>query len=319
MSGNNGRDGSDRRAGRHDNTGRAERRARSRTGGTILAAVVLGVMVVMAVWPSLFTGLDPLATNTAAVLVPPSFDHLFGTDQVGRDVFTRVVYGARYSLGVGFGATIGAVVVGVILGTVMGLAPKIVDGLLMRGVEVVMAFPEFLIALFVIAVLGPGQLNVAVAVGIAAVPAYLRVSRAETRVVRSAGFVEAARGFGHSPARIALQHVVPNALGPISVIATIGVGTAIVSAAGLSFLGLGPQPPTPEWGLILSDGRNLLATAWWVAVFPGVAITATVIATTVLGRRLRTSAAGQNLGRFTVGWTARAAQSARSLGLGGRR
>lgn len=291
---------------------------RSRSLGIVLAAVVLGVMVLMAVWPSLFTGLDPLATDTGAVLKPPSFEHLFGTDQVGRDVFTRVVYGARYSLGVGFGATLGAVAVGVVLGTIMGLAPRVVDAVLMRGVEIVMAFPEFLIALFVIAVLGPGEFNVAVSVGIAAVPAYLRVSRAETRVIRGAGFVEAARGLGHSPWRIAVQHVVPNALGPISVIATIGVGTAIVSAAGLSFLGLGPQPPTPEWGLILSDGRNILATAWWVAVFPGVAITATVVATTILGRSLRGNRPGSAARESTAGWIARTTTSVRSLSGGGR-
>ena len=139
---------------------------------------------------------------------------------------------------------------------------------------------------FVIRKTKAGPVNVAVAVGLAAVPAYIRVARAETLVVRRAGFVEAARGLGVTPLRIAVSHVVPNILRPLAVIATIGIGTAIVAAAGLSFLGLGPQDPTPEWGLILAGGRNLLAQAWWIAVFPGAFITATVVAATVLGRRL---------------------------------
>jgi len=270
-------------------------RSRFRRGtpvGGLIALVVLAVLGAMALFPALFTGLDPLSTDVAAILQPPSWGHVFGTDQVGRDVYTRVVYGAGYSLGVGFGATLIALVVGVVLGTLAGLVPRALDGVLMRGVEIVMAFPEFLVALFVIAVLGPGPANVIIAVSVAAVPAYIRVARAETLVVRRAGYVEAAKGLGVHPFWITLRHIIPNTLAPLSVIATIGIGTAIVAAAGLSFLGLGPQDPTPEWGLILSGGRNLLAVAWWVAVFPGIFITATVIAATILGRRLRSKSLG---------------------------
>jgi peptide/nickel transport system permease protein len=255
--------------------------------GLVAALLYLAVVAGMALWPQLFTGLDPLSTDTSTVLQPPGWGHVFGTDQAGRDVYSRIVYGARYSLGVGLGATAGALVVGVFVGTLTGLAPRVVDGVLMRVVEVLLAFPEFLLALFVLAVLGPGPANVAVAVGIAAVPAYIRVARAETLVVRRTDYVEAARGLGVQPWRVALRHVVPNILAPLSVIATIGIGTSIVAAAGLSFLGLGPQDPTPEWGLILADGRNQLGQAWWVAVFPGLFITATVIAATAVGRRLR--------------------------------
>ena len=258
----------------------------------VIALFVLAILCMMALFPALFTGLDPLATDVSAILKPPSWAHVFGTDQVGRDVYTRVVYGAGYSLGVGFGATVIALVVGVVLGTLAGLGPRALDGVLMRGVEIVMAFPEFLVALFVIAVLGPGPVNVIIAVSVAAVPAYIRVARAETLVVRRAGYVEAAKGLGVHPVWITLRHIIPNTLAPLSVIATIGIGTAIVAAAGLSFLGLGPQDPTPEWGLILSGGRNLLAVAWWVAVFPGVFITATVISATVLGRRFRSRGTG---------------------------
>jgi peptide/nickel transport system permease protein len=261
--------------------------------GLLLAAVFLVAVTLMAVAPMLFTPLDPLATDTDRVLQPPGWGHPFGTDQTGRDMFARVVYGASYSLGVGAGATAAALVVGVLVGTLVGLAPRVVDGIAMRGVEILLAFPEFLIALFAIAVLGPGPVNVAAAVGLAAVPAYIRVARAETLVVRRSGYVEAARGLGVHPVRVALAHVMPNTLRPLGVIATIGIGTTIVAAAGLSFLGLGPQDPTPEWGLLLSGGRNLLAQAWWVALFPGAVITATVVSATVVGRRLRRAGEGR--------------------------
>jgi peptide/nickel transport system permease protein len=261
--------------------------------GLIAAVLLLVVVAAMAVAPWIFTPLDPLATDTSQVLLPPTWGHPFGTDQTGRDVFTRVVYGASYSLGVGVGATAAALVVGIIVGTLAGLAPRVIDSVAMRGVEILLAFPEFLIALFAIAVLGPGPVNVATAVGVAAVPAYIRVARAETLVVRRSGYVEAARGLGVHPLRVALAHIVPNTLRPLGVIATIGIGTTIVAAAGLSFLGLGPQDPTPEWGLLLSGGRNLLGQAWWVAFFPGVLITLTVVSATVVGRRLRRAGEGR--------------------------
>ncbi|KJC63397.1 peptide/nickel transport system permease protein [Agreia bicolorata] len=261
--------------------------------GLISAALFLVVVIVMAIAPWIFTPIDPLTTDTSQILQSPGWGHPFGTDQTGRDVFTRVVYGASYSLGVGAGATAAALIVGVVVGTLVGLAPRVVDGVAMRGVEILLAFPEFLIALFAIAVLGPGPINVAVAVGVAALPAYIRVARAETLVVRRSGYVEAAKGMGMHPLRVAVSHVVPNTLRPLGVIATIGIGTTIVAAAGLSFLGLGPQDPTPEWGLLLSGGRNLLGQAWWVAFFPGAMITLTVVSATVVGRRLRRAREGR--------------------------
>src|SRR5690606_4801894 len=151
----------------------------------------------------------------------------------------------------------------------------------------------FLVALVVITITGPGQNGIIAAVAFAALPAYARVARVETLVVRRAGFVRSARALGVPAFATVVRHIVPNTLGPIVVMATIGVGTAIVSGAGLSFLGLGPTPPTPEWGIILSEGRNFLGTAWWIAVFPGLTITATVIATSTLGRWLRARAAGR--------------------------
>ncbi|WP_208322569.1 ABC transporter permease [Salinibacterium sp. ZJ454] len=255
--------------------------------GVVAAAVFLVLLIAAAVAPSLFTMYDPIRADVANSLQAPSTEHWFGTDQAGRDVFARVVYGARYSLLVGFGATLIALVCGLIIGVLSGMAPRAVDTVLSRIIEIVMAFPEFLLALVVIAVVGPGETSLLIAVSIAAIPAYARIARGQTMVVRRTGYVRAAIALGVTPWRTTLRHIMPNTLGPLLVMATIGVGTAIVSAAGLSFLGMGPKPPTPEWGLILSDGRNFLATAWWIAVFPGLAITATVIATSTVGRYLR--------------------------------
>ncbi|WP_157156431.1 MULTISPECIES: ABC transporter permease [unclassified Diaminobutyricimonas] len=255
--------------------------------GVIAATVVLVVILAAALWPTLFTALDPLKTDVANSLEPPSAGHPFGTDQAGRDVFARVVHGARYSLVVGFGATVLALLAGIVVGVLSGISPRGVDTVLSRIIEIVMAFPEFLLALIVIAVVGPGEVSLLVAVSLAALPAYARIARSQTIVIRRSGYVRAATALGVPRWRSTLDHVVPNMLGPLLVMATIGVGTAIVSAAGLSFLGMGPNPPTPEWGLILSEGRNFLSTAWWIAVFPGLAITVTVIATSTLGRYLR--------------------------------
>lgn len=253
----------------------------------VVAALALALIVLAAVFPTWWTGQSPLETDPAAVLQPPSGAHFFGTDQSGRDVFSRVIHGARYSLFVGFGATVIALSLGVLIGVGAALAPKVLAAGLSRAIDVLMAFPEFLLALLVIAIVGTGEASIPIAVALAALPAYARVARSETLVVVEAGYIRAARSLGVSPVAVLAKHVVPNILGPLLVMATIGVGTAIVTAAGLSFLGLGPQPPTPEWGIILSEGRNFLATAWWIALFPGLAIVATVISVSTVGRYLR--------------------------------
>lgn len=274
-------------------TTRLARGRRPGSVGVIAASVVLVVLALAAIVPRLFTGTDPLETEIANALASPSLAHPFGTDQSGRDVFARVVYGAQHSLFIGFAATILALLAGLVLGTISGLAPRAVDTVLSRIIDVLMAFPEFLLALLLIAILGPGESSIVVAIAAAATPVYARVTRVQVLVVRRSGYVRAARIIGVPPLVSVLRHVVPNTLGPLFVMATIGFGTAIASAAGLSFLGLGTTPPTPEWGLILSEGRNFLGTAWWIAVFPGVAVTATVIATTVVGRRLLARQAGR--------------------------
>lgn len=252
--------------------------------GVVVAGVVFGVIVLAALAPTWLASLDALDTDPRAALQSPSTTYLFGTDQSGRDVFSRVVHGARYSLAVGFGATAIAVLLGVVVGLAAALAPRPLRGFLGRSIDVLMAFPEFLLALLVIAIIGAGEGSVPVAVALAALPAYARVARSEALVVAEAGYIRSARALGVSPAALLWRHLLPNILGPIRVMATIGIGTAIVTASGLSFLGLGAQPPTPEWGVILSEGRNFLATAWWISVFPGLAITATVVSVSVIGR-----------------------------------
>jgi len=264
-----------------------------RFGGVIVAAVFLAVLAAAAVLPGLFTPIDPLQTEISNSLAAPSLAHPFGTDQTGRDVFSRVIHGTQHSLVIGLVATVLALVAGLIIGTIAGIAPRAVDTVLSRIIDVLMAFPELLIALLVIAILGPGESSLVIALGIASTPVYARVARIQTLVVRRSGYVRAAKTIGVHPLATVVRHVVPNTLGPLLVMATIGFGTSIAAAAGLSFLGLGSAPPTPEWGLILSEGRNFLGTAWWIAVFPGLAVTGTVIAATVVGRRLLAHRAGR--------------------------
>jgi len=261
--------------------------------GVALAVGFLMLVGLAALAPDLLATHDPVRTDVRAALQPPGPAHLFGTDQSGRDVFSRVVHGTGRSVGIGLLATVLALAVGLALGASSGLAPRAIDTAAMRMTDVLLAFPEFLIALIVVAVLGPGAANIAVAVTIAAVPVYIRFARTHTRALRAAEHVEAARILGVGALRTFLRHVLPGVLGALSVLATIGIGSSILAAAGMSFLGLGPTEPAPEWGLMLSGGRNVLGRAWWISLFPGLAITLTVISATVIGRALRARAEGR--------------------------
>ena len=218
------------------------------------------------------------------MLGPPDAAHWFGTDHLGRDVWTRVVHGAGHSLTIGVAATALAVAGGVLLGLLAGLTHRIADEALSRTFDALSAFPELLLALLFIAIAGPGTASLIIAIGIATLPHYARVVRGQTLVVRRAGYVEQAVTFGQSRPRLVLRHVLPNVVGPVPVLAMIGLGEAILAAAGLSFLGMGPQPPSPEWGAMLSEGRNYLQVAWWISILPGLAVTATVVSLTVVGR-----------------------------------
>jgi peptide/nickel transport system permease protein len=260
--------------------------------GVAAASVFLAVVAIAAVFPGLLAPYDPLEADSSRSLLAPGVVHFFGTDLAGRDVFSRVVYGASYSVLVGFGATAVAVLAGLLIGAASSVAPRIIDGAVSRVLSITMAFPEFLLALLVIGIAGPGTTSVVFAIAIAATPVYARVARSSALGVANAPFVRAAEVLGVSPVRRFVVHVVPHTVQPLVVLATIGVGTAIVSAAGLSFLGLGATPPTPEWGVIMSEGSNLLGTAWWITLFPGLALTATVVSTSVVGRYLQARSAG---------------------------
>ncbi|MFI5907929.1 ABC transporter permease [Dactylosporangium sp. NPDC051541] len=255
--------------------------------GIVAAVIAVLLVLIAAIVPGALAGADPLAADPFAALQAPSAHHWFGTDQLGRDVFTRTVYGARYSLAIGAASTLLSLIVGGLVGLLAGLAPRWIDEVLSRALDVLSAFPEVLLALLFIAFTEPGTTSLVLAIALAFAPRYGRIVRAQTLQVRRAGYVEQAVTFGLSRARLAWRHILPNVLGPLPILATIGLGTAIVNASALSFLGMGPQPPTPEWGAMLSESRNYLRVAWWSAILPGATLTFTVIALTALGRRLQ--------------------------------
>ena len=255
--------------------------------GVLLSGLVLALAVLATIAPQLLTSGDPLAANPLQSHQPPSLAHLAGTDIQGRDVLVRIIYGARYSLLIGLGATVVAVALGVAFGVLAGISSGWLDRAVSRLVDVVAAVPEVLLALLMIAFTGRGVINLVLALGVAGLPKYARTVRANVQLARQAGYVEQARTFGLSNAALVLRHVLPNALGALPVMITIGLGGAIIGSSGLSFLGLGPQPPAAEWGLMLAESRTYLRQAWWSGVFPGVALTLVVISATVVGRALQ--------------------------------
>ena len=264
-----------------------------RNAGVLLAGLLLALLVAIAVAPQAFTGHSPTAIDPIRALLPPGGGHWLGTDQLGRDVYTRILYGTRPSLLLGAGSTIVAVGLGTALGLLAGLGGPAADQGLMRLTDVLLALPAILLALLVVTALGGGTAHLVLAVGLAFVPGYARLVRAETRRVRRSGYVESAVVLGLPRWRLVAQHVLPNALTPLLALATVGFGTALIAASGLSFLGLGPQPPSPEWGAMLAAGRDFLQTAWWIAVFPGAAVTLTVVAVGIAGRRARQRLGGR--------------------------
>ena len=254
--------------------------------GLFLAGLFFAFLVVAAIHPAWLAAGDPLEANARLAFRAPSATHLLGTDENGRDVFTRLVYGVRPSLIMGLAATAIGVSLGTALGLFAGLGHRAVDGLLMRFIDVLLAFPDLLFALVIITFWGQGTFNAIVAVGIASIPRYARMVRAQTHVVRRAQYVEAALTLGLNRTAIILRHILPNAVKPIFILALIGIGGKIAAGASLSFLGFGAPPPSPEWGSMLSVGRNFLGNAWWLTAVPGLAITLTVLSMTALGREI---------------------------------
>ncbi|OFK62070.1 ABC transporter permease [Corynebacterium sp. HMSC078A10] len=245
--------------------------------GSIIAIVILVIAFLAALFPSLFTSADPYAGTDVALLAPGESGHLMGTDAVGRDLYARIVYGARQSL---LGALI-AVAVGLVVGTLIGLLAGslrgAVDTVLMRVVDVLLSIPGILLSLSIIIVLGFGSVQAAVAVGATSVATFARLARSQVITVASSDYIEAAYGAGATHATVLFRHILPNSLTPVIALATLQFGTAILQLSILGFLGYGAPPPTPEWGLIIAEGRDFMATAWWLIILPGIALVAVVM------------------------------------------
>ena len=265
---------------------RRVRRFLVRRPGLLLSVLIVVLVVLASFWPDLFTSKDPLQGVPSENFRGPSGAHWFGTDELGRDVFSRVVHGAQLSLKATLIAVAVAFVVGSLIGLVAGFVGRWVDDVLMRFVDVLLSIPALFLSLALVTALGYGTVKVAVAVGIASVASFARVTRSEVLRVRQAVFVEASRSCGARWYSVLGRHVLPNAAGPVIVLATLDFGSSILAVSALSFLGYGAPPPAPEWGTLISDGRNYLANAWWLTALPGLAIAATVLATNRIARAL---------------------------------
>ena len=254
---------------------------------TAIGAIVLAIIVLAAVFAEQVSPYPPNQQNLRNRLTPPSAENLLGTDQFGRDVLSRIIYGGRVSLQVGFIAVGIALVAGGLLGLVAAFYGRWVDSVVSFVVDVLLALPGFLLALAIVAALGPSLVNVMIAVGIAYVPQFARITRSAVLQVIEMDYVTAAQAAGSRDGRIMFKHVVPNSLSPVIVQVTLALAGAILSAAGLSFLGLGAQPPTAEWGSMLNSARPYIRDAHWAVTFPGVAIVVTVLALNMVGDGLR--------------------------------
>ena len=254
--------------------------------GLWLAWLVMTVAVLMAFAPQWFTEFNPLDGIAGAQRLAPQAGHWLGTDQLGRDVWSRIVYGAGHSLSAALAAVAMGLVFGTALGTVAGALGGRVEAVVMRIVDILLAIPSLLLSLTVIILLGFGTLNAAMAVGVAAIASFARLSRAEVVRIRHSDYVEAAYGSGGTFLAVFWRHILPNALSPVLAFATLQFGQAILSLSTLSFLGYGTPPPVPEWGLLIAEGRNYLSTAWWLTTFPGIAVIAVVLAANRISQQL---------------------------------
>ena len=258
-----------------------------RNKGALAGAAVFVLIVVMAIAAPLIAPYAPYKLSVEDSLLPPNAQHWMGTDQFGRDILTRVIYGSRTSVAMGFVAVAISVTTGSLLGLISGYYRGVIDMLVMRLVDVMLAFPGILLALVIIAILGPNLSSAMIAVGISGMPLFIRVVRGSVLSLRELEYLEAARVVGSRDTRILLRHVLPNVLAPVIVLATLGIPGAIISGAALSFLGLGVKPPTADWGAMLSEGRNFINAAWWLSTFPGLAIVVMVMAINLFGDGLR--------------------------------
>jgi peptide/nickel transport system permease protein len=251
--------------------------------GAIIGVSLLVTLLFIALAAPLITWIDPIAVDPTVAFNSPGRLHIMGTDNIGRDVWSRFAFGGRISLQVGLIAMAISSTVGTLVGILAGFYGGWIDSILTWFTEVLMAFPGILLALAVIAVLGPGLINVMIAVGIGSIPSFVRLARGSVLSVKETDYVASSRALGNSDWGIMRMHVLPNIFRPILVLITLGIGGAILEGAALSFLGLGAQPPTPEWGLMLSQSRGFLREAWWMSIFPGLGIFLTILAINLLG------------------------------------
>ncbi|MCQ8780965.1 ABC transporter permease subunit [Mangrovibrevibacter kandeliae] len=265
----------------------------SENRGALVGLVVFGLVVLIAFAAPLIAPHSPIAQNRDALLVPPfwqdggSTAYLLGTDAVGRDILSRLIYGSQYSLFIGVLVVVIAVTVGIAVGLIAGYVGGWLDTAIMRVMDVILAFPSLLLALVLVAVLGPGLVNAMIAIALVLQPHFVRLTRASVMAEKQRDYVTAARVVGASPLRLMLVTILPNCLGPLIVQATLSFSNAILDAAALGFLGMGAQPPTPEWGTMLAEAREFILRAWWVVTFPGLAILITVLAINLVGDGLR--------------------------------
>jgi peptide/nickel transport system permease protein len=253
----------------------------------IIGLIIVATMSIIALLAPYIAPYDPTSLNVDAILQPPSPGHLLGTDSLGRDVFSRLVYGARVSLWVGFLAVGISACIGIVLGLVAGYFGGIIDEIIMRFVDIMLCFPSFFLILAVIAFLEPNLTNIMIVIGLTSWMGVARLVRAETLSLRTREFVLAAKLSGASLTRILFIHILPNGLAPVLVSATLGIASAILTESALSFLGLGVQPPTPSWGNMLMEGKDVLEIAPWLSIFPGLCILITVLGYNLLGETLR--------------------------------
>ena len=258
-----------------------------RNAGAMIGIVTLIAIVFMAILAPVVAPYDPVALSPVDSSQGPSAQHWMGTDVLGRDIFSRVIFGARISLWLGLVSVGIASVLGLTLGLIAGYFGGWAETIIMRGADMMLAFPSFLLALTILFALGQSIINVMIAVGLASVPGYTRIVRGSVLSAREMEYVVAARTIGSSDGRLLWRHILPNVIAPVIVIASVGIAWAIITAASLSFLGMGVQPPTPEWGSMVNEGMRHLRRAWWISSFPALAIVVTVLAINLVGDGLR--------------------------------
>jgi dipeptide transport system permease protein len=265
----------------------------SENKGAVAGLVIFVALVIVAILAPLVAPYSPSIQNRQALLVPPFWEqggsttYLLGTDAVGRDILSRLIFGARFSLFIGIVVVVAALTSGIIIGLISGYFRGWIDIVIMRIMDVILAFPSLLLALVLVAVLGPGLVNAMIAIALVYQPHFVRLTRASVMSERTKDYVVSARVAGAGPVRLMLATILPNCLAPLIVQGTLSFSTAILDAAALGFLGMGAQPPTPEWGTMLAEAREFILRAWWVVTFPGLAILITVLAINLIGDGLR--------------------------------